>query len=72
MDDGQIALISYARLYERVDEMPIQEKPDDSIINDDEKFDRWYEEYEAELLRKFRKQKAPTQAQLAAIPSFGG
>ena len=43
----QVALLEYMSLHESVDNMDPRDKPEDDIINNDEKFDKWIQEFKA-------------------------
>jgi len=47
-------LFQWGRWYKGIFELPPHEKPDDDILEDDTKIDRWYESYQRETMRKMQ------------------
>ncbi len=70
MDEGQLALLSYAKFYESLNEIPLSDRPSDEIIEDDEAIDRWYENYLRDMTRKAKGNAKGPAVDFAQIPQF--
>lgn len=57
---AQYEVLYWARLYNKIAELPAGERPTEGVINSDRDFDNWLTNYmkdrEQEDLRRFRKQ----------------
>lgn len=55
LNDAQLALAKWIRIYKAVLEMPPHERPDDTIVNDDAKFDKWCDRFTREQAQRLAK-----------------
>jgi hypothetical protein len=72
-----MVLLRFGRLYKFIYELPSYERPDDALIDDDEKLDAWFERWtrdkEREVARAYGKTAGAKQkGDLSRIPMFGG
>jgi hypothetical protein len=52
MDDAQLSLLQYAGWYKGIYGMTLEYRPDDEIIQDDERLDGWYKAFVRDIATK--------------------
>lgn len=65
-----MALLSYAKFYESLNEIPLTDRPDDEIIQDDEAIDQWYERYLRDATRKAKRGTQGPEVPFQQLPQF--
>jgi len=54
----QLWLLHWVQVYDWAFSLPDGEKPSDSVMEDDERFDDWYKQYAAQKMKEARKASA--------------
>lgn len=65
-----MSLLSYAKFYESLNELPLSDRPDDDIIADDEAVDRWYQQYVRDVARKAKGNAKGPPVEFSQLPQF--
>ncbi len=55
MDDLQLVLVGYARFYQSIYELAPHERPEDTVLEDDQELDQWWERFVRERTRQLAK-----------------
>jgi len=73
LDEGHLALLQWGRWYHSLNEMSAADRPVDSLLENDDELDRWFDNYIRTVQRKAgRASGRPLLDPDAKIPQYEG